>query len=209
MKIPKRTSSAKVKAHFKKVDPKIYAVLMDVDFKKWHKGVESPRDYFSSLCNTIIGQQLSGKAASTIVGRFEELFINNKITAERVLKLPDKKLRDVGMSWSKVSFLKDLANKTLNGEISYSKLHEMTDEEVIKELTQVKGIGPWTAEMFLMFVLGREDVFSHADLGLRNGMMRIYGLKSVPDVKKADKITEAWRPYRSYGSFALWHHVDG
>ena len=209
MNISKQTSSNKIKAHFKKVDPKIYAILKDINFDDLHKRPRGRGDYFVHLYSEIIAQQLSGKAAGTIIGRFEELFPKKKATAERVAKLPDKKLRNVGMSWSKVSFIKDLSKKTLNGDIRYNKLHKMTDEEVMEELMQVKGIGPWTAEMFLMFALGREDIFSHADLGLRNGMMRIYGLKSVPDVKKADKITEVWRPYRSYGSFALWHHLDG
>lgn len=208
MNSPKRTSPAKVKAHFKKVDPKIYPFVKDVDFSDLPTLLKNESEYFERLCKIIVGQQLSGKAASTIYGRFKELFSGKKITAERVLKLSDKKLREVGMSWSKVSFLKDLAKKTLKKEIAYSRLHEMTDEEVMKELTQVKGIGSWTAEMFLMFAIGREDVFSHADLGLRNGMKKVYGLRSVPDAKRADKITEKWRPYRSYGSFALWHHVD-
>jgi len=208
MKTLKRTSPAKVKAHFKKADSKIYAVLKDVDFKKWYKEPEGHGDYFVHLCHEIVAQQLSGKAASTIIKRCEELFPKKRITAEKLIKIPDSKLRGVGMSWSKASFLKDLAKKTLKKEIEYSKLHEMTDDEVMNELTQVKGIGPWTAEMFLMFALGREDVFSHADLGLRNGMKRVYGLRSVPDAKKADKITEPWKPYRSYGCFALWHSVD-
>jgi len=204
----KRTSPQKVKSHFKKADPRIHAVLKNVNFNDWYKEPKGHRDYFVHLCYEIISQQLSGKAASTIIGRFEGLFPKKKITADRLIKIPDKKLREVGMSWSKASFLKDLAKKTLKREINYSKLHEMTDEEVLNELTQVKGIGPWTAEMFLMFALGREDVFSHADLGLRNGMKRVYKLKSVPDAKKADKITEKWKPYRSYGCFALWHSVD-
>jgi len=207
----KRTSSKKVIAHFKKVDPKIYAVIKDVNFDDWYGGDKDKKkspDYFSRLCSVIIGQQLSGKAADTIIGRFKELFPGKKITAERVSKISDAKLREVGMSWSKVSFLNDLADKTLKKEINYSKLHEMTDEEVMKELIQVKGIGPWTAEMFLMFALGREDVFSHADLGLRNGMKKVYGLKQVPDLKKAERITNKWKPYRSYGSFGLWHSID-
>lgn len=204
----KRTSPVKIKAHFKKVDPKIYPLVEEVDFDDLPDLLKNQGEYFTRLCRIIIGQQLSGKAASTIMGRFVELFPNKKITPERVLKLSDAKLRRVGMSWSKASFLKDLAKKTLDKEIRYSKLHEMTDEEVMKELIQVKGIGPWTAEMFLMFAIGREDVFSHADLGLRNGMKKVYGLRSVPDAKKADKITEKWRPYRSYGSLALWHSID-
>jgi len=204
----KRTSQAKVKAHFKKADPKIYAVLKNVKFEDWYKEPKGHGDYFVHLCYEIISQQLSGKAASTIIKRFEELFPKKKVTAEKLSKIPDKKLREVGMSWSKASFIKDLAKKTLKKEIAYGKLKDMTDEEVIHELTKVKGIGPWTAEMFLMFALGREDVYSHADLGLRNGLKRVYGLKSVPDTKKADRITAKWRPYRSYGCFALWHSVD-
>jgi len=204
----KRTSPAKVKAHFKKADPKIYAVLKNVNFNDWYKEPKGHGDYFVHLCYEIISQQLSGKAASTIIGRFDQLFPKKKVTAVRLVKIPDKKLRAVGMSWSKASFVKDLAKKTVKKEIAYSKLHEMTNEDVMAELIKVKGIGPWTAEMFLMFALGREDVFSHADLGLRNGMKRVYKLKEAPDVKKADKITEKWKPYRSYGCFALWHSVD-
>ncbi|OGY58718.1 MAG: hypothetical protein A3C03_01755 [Candidatus Colwellbacteria bacterium RIFCSPHIGHO2_02_FULL_45_17] len=204
----KRTSPARVKAHFKEADPKIYVVLKSVNFNDWYKEPKGHGDYFVHLCYEIISQQLSGKAASTIIKRFEELFPKKRITAEKLAKIPDKKLRAVGMSWSKASFLKDLAGKTIRKEIGYSKLHEMTDEDVTKELTQVKGIGPWTAEMFLMFALGREDVFSHADQGLRNGMKRVYRLKEIPDAKKADKITAKWKPYRSYGCFALWHSVD-
>lgn len=204
----KRTSPAKVKAYFKKTDSKIYAVIKDVDFKEWYKEPKTDRDYFTHLCYEIIAQQLSGKAASTITGRFKKLFPRGYVTAEKLSKIPDIKLREVGMSWSKVSFLKDLADKTLKKEIRYNKFHGMSDEDVMEELMQVKGIGPWTAEMFLMFALGREDVFSHADLGLRNGMKKVYGLKNVPDAKKADKITESWKPYRSYGCFALWRSVD-
>ena len=147
----RRTPANKVKAHFKKADPKIYAIMKDVDFDDWYKEPKGHGDYFVHLCYEIISQQLSGKAASTIIKRFEELFQKKKITAERVSKISDKKLRAVGMSWSKASFLKDLADKTLKKEIKYGKLHEMIDEDVMKELIQVKGIGPWTAEMFLIF----------------------------------------------------------
>ncbi len=185
--------------------------MKGVNFNDWYNAYNSrkkPDDYFKYLCSAIISQQLSGKAASTIIGRFEKLFPKNKVTAEKLVKIPDKKLRGVGMSWSKASFVKDLAKKTFKKEIAYAKLDNMSDEDVIKELVEVKGIGPWTAEMFLMFALGREDVFSHADLGLRNGMKRVYNLKDAPDVKKAEKITAKWKPYRSYGSFALWSSLE-
>lgn len=206
-----RTPPKKVLSHFKKADPKLYAVLKEVNFDDWYRGYKGKykdADYFVRLCYAIISQQLSGKVASTITRRFEELFPKKRVTAKYLLKIPDKKLRGAGMSWSKASFLKDFAEKTVHKEIAYGKLHEMSDEEVIKELTKVKGIGPWTAEMFLMFALGREDVFSYADLGLRNGMKRVYGLRKIPDAKRANQITAKWKPYRSYGSYALWHRVD-
>ena len=208
MNSPKRTSPQKIKAHFKKVDPKIYAFVKEVDFGDLPVLLKNESEYFERLCRIIVGQQLSGKAASTIYGRFKELFGGKKITPLNVSKLTETKMRNAGMSWSKASFLKDLAKKTMNKEIEYKKLHEMNDEDVIKELMKVKGIGPWTAEMFLMFAIGREDVFSYADLGLRNGMKVVYGLKEVPDAKKAERITNKWRPYRSYGSLGLWHSID-
>jgi len=111
------------------------------------------------------------------------------------------------LSWSKVSYIKDLAQKTKDRQVSFKNLHQLDNQVVINTLTQIKGIGPWTAEMFLMFTLGREDIFSYGDLGLKKGLQKLYKLKTVTP-KKAHQITKIWSPYKSYGSLALWHYQD-
>jgi len=163
--------------------------------------------YFQSLCEAIVSQQLSGKAAETIFGRFEKLFPNKNIDPNKLLEFEDKKLKNVGMSWAKVSYVKSVAEHVSNDLIAWNKLDEMDDEGVIKEVTKIKGIGRWTAEMFLMFTLGRENVFSYGDLGLKKGIEKIYRLDNpAPDAIK--KITDKWIPYRSYGSIALWQSLE-
>jgi DNA-3-methyladenine glycosylase II len=157
----------------------------------------------------IINQQLSGKAADTIFKRFVALFPGKKFpTPKDVLAMPTAKMRKCGLSKMKVSFLKDLSKKILDGTVNFRKMPAWTDEEVIEHLTEVKGIGRWTAEMFLMFSLGREDVFSYGDLGLRNAMQKLYKLKAHPTPKQAEKIVAAWKPYRSLASRYLWANVD-
>jgi DNA-3-methyladenine glycosylase II len=131
-----------------------------------------------------------------------------KFTPRHVLKLKDQALRDVGLSWAKASYIKNLAEKVNNQEVRLEKLSKLDDEAVIAELVKVKGIGPWTAEMFLMFSLGREDVFSHGDLGLRNGLVKLYQLRKPPTIERANRIVNRWSPYKSYGSLALWHSLD-
>ncbi len=194
--------------HFKKVDKKIHAILKGMDFGRWKKVIKEEEDYFINLTRSIIGQQLSEKAASTIIGRFEELFPKKKISAKYLLKLTEEILRGVGMSYSKASFVKDLAKKILNKEVSFKNIHKLSDEDVINLLTKVKGIGPWTAEMFLMFSLARPNIFSHKDLGLNRGIQKLYGFKKPPTLKQVEKIISKWEPYKSYASFALWESVD-
>lgn len=170
--------------------------------------LEKSADYFVSLCREIIGQQLSGKVAEVIFERFIKLFLNKIPTPEKVLKLEDLQLRTVGMSWSKVKFLKDLAEKVNCGALDLDKLNNLSDVDVTRELLQVKGIGPWTAEMFLMFSLAREDVFSLGDLGLKNAIMRLYKLPKKPSNKFMAKISKKWAPYRTYACLILWHSID-
>ena len=150
---------------------------------------------------------MSGKAASTIFGRFEKLFGKKKVTPENILKLPDQKLRDAGMSWGKVKYVKDLAQKTLSKEINLETLETLEEDVVIAELTKVKGIGKWTAEMFLMFTLRRENIFSFGDLGLKKGIAKIYNIKN-PTPKQIEKIIKKRHPYKSFGSFALWQSLE-
>ena len=165
-------------------------------------------DYFKSLCGEIIGQQLSSKAADTIYARFEKLFNGKKITPKDALKLQDQNLRNAGMSWSKVKFIKDLAQKVLEKNLQLDKLDKFSDELVMAELMKVKGIGPWTAEMFLMFTLQREDVFSHGDLGLRNAIKKLYKFQKEPTKKQIEKIVEKWKPYRTYACRILWKSLE-
>ncbi len=199
--------SKKIIQHFKKVDPVLHRVIIRLNDSTIFN-LEKSSDYFASLCREIVGQQLSGKAADTIYARFEALFPKKKIVPETVLKIKDQRLRDAGMSWSKVSFIKNLAQKVKNNKLDLSKIDEMDNATVIQILLEVKGIGPWTAEMFLMFALAREDVYSHGDLGLKKGFMKIYNLKKLPSPKQLEKITKKWSPYRTYACRILWRSLE-
>lgn len=194
--------------HLRKNDPVLRRVIdrLPPPDHSWNKGRE---DHFQSLVVAIVNQQLSGKAADTILKRFVALFPRKKFpTPKDVLKMPTAKMRKVGLSRMKVSFLKDLSKKILNGTVNFKKMPEWSDEEVIEHLTEVKGIGRWTAEMFLMFSLGREDVFSYGDLGLRNAIQKLYKMKKHPTPRQAEKITAKWKPYRTLASRYLWASVD-
>lgn len=177
--------------------------------KKWGHctiRVRVHKDYFESLCADIVSQQLSGKAADTIFERFRKA-LGGKITPDAVLKIDGQKLRDCGMSWGKVSFVKDLAQKTKNGELKTKKLRDLPDEEVISELVAVKGIGRWTAEMFLMFSLGRDDIFPVDDLGIKKGFEKVTG-KKFDKIKSAKFAQKAWAPYRTVASWYLWRSLE-
>lgn len=193
--------------HFQTADPILYSL-----FKKYPSIEIEPEKssaYFKKLCREIVGQQLSGKVADVLFGRFEKLFSKRTVTPKRVLALSEETLRGTGMSWSKARFMRDLAQKVLAKLVKLDTLDQFSDAEVIATLTRVKGIGPWTAEMFLMFTLGREDVFSYGDLGLRNAIKKHYGFKKDPTVKQMEKIVNKWKPYRTYAARILWKSLDG
>lgn len=193
-----------VKSHFAKVDPKIFSVLETVDLSEWFE--DRPfEDHFFNLTRNIIYQQLAGKAASTIFGRFKDLV--GDINPENVIKFEDQSFRDVGLSWAKAKYVKDLATKVGSREIDLAQIDTLDNESVILELTKVKGIGRWTAEMFLLFTLHREDIYSYLDLGLKNGFIKLYGI-SDPSRSHIEKIVNKWAPYESYGSICLWHYLD-
>ena len=196
-----------VKSHFRKEDPIIYQVMVKKGLRPL-PDPEKPAKFFGKLCREIITQQLASKAATAIRNRFADLFPNREIVPEGVLARNDQELRDVGMSWAKARYIKDLAQKTRDGEIVLEQLIDLDDEAVVTELVKVKGIGRWTAEMFLMFTLGREDVFSHGDLGLRKGLMQLYDFSEEPAEAEAEKIVKKWSPYKTYGSLALWSLFD-
>ncbi len=194
--------SKQITKHFRKVDPILYNLMQKVGPIEVIKP-RSPNAYLRSLCREIIGQQLSGKVAQVIFGRFVKLFPGKNITPEYLLKMPDAKIRKVGMSWSKVEFVKDLAKSVVEGKINLKKLKTLDNEQVINELLKVKGIGPWTAQMFLMFTLGREDVFSKGDLGLRKAITNAYGQR-----KDIESITQKWSPYRTHACRILWKSLE-
>ena len=164
-------------------------------------------DHFSALVRAITGQQLSTKAASTIYGRLIALMPDG-VTPGALSTLTDQQMRAVGMSRQKVAYFRDLCDKALSGAVALDSLESMTDDEVIAALTQVKGIGRWSAEMFLMFRLHRPDVLPVDDLGIVNAVKNVYGLRKRPTADRIRKIGEAWRPYRSVASWYLWRTLD-
>jgi DNA-3-methyladenine glycosylase II len=162
---------------------------------------------FASLAEAIVYQQLNGKAAVTIFKRFAEL-AGEPITPEGILKLSDEQLRSVGLSKQKSSYLKDLAAKTAAGLLDFSRLPDLSDDEVIKHLTQVKGIGVWTAHMFLMFSLRRPDVLPTGDYGVQVAIKKHYNKRKLPKPKDMEKIARAWVPYRSVACWYMWRSLD-
>ncbi len=191
--------------HFKKNDPVIFSYILKIKLPPIKK--EKPRNYFFRLCKEIICQQLSGASGDAIFSRFEKLFFN-KLVPEAVLDKTHDQLRHSGMSNAKARYIKYLAQSITKGQLKIHLLDKMSDTEVIKELTKVKGIGPWTAEMFLIFALGREDVFSFGDLGLRKAVGKMYRFRTDPTEKQIDKIISRWSPYKSFGSRILWASLE-
>jgi DNA-3-methyladenine glycosylase II len=160
-------------------------------------------DAFTALTHAIISQQLSTKAAATIARRFDALF-DGRPTAAAIARLNDDQLRGVGLSSQKIRYMRDLSAKVEDGSVPLDKVNELADEDVILSLTQVKGIGRWTAEMFLMFRLHRPDVLPVDDLGILKAVQRAYGLRKMPRPDRLTKIGEPWRPYRSVACWYLW-----
>jgi len=164
-------------------------------------------DHFSALVRAITGQQLSTKAAATIFGRLAALAPDG-LTPEALSRLTDEQMRSVGMSRQKISYFRDLCDKASTGVVPLDALDSMADEAVIESLTKVKGIGRWSAEMFLMFRLHRPDVLPVDDLGIVNAVKNVYRLRKRPTADRIRKIGEAWRPYRSVASWYLWRSLD-
>ncbi len=190
--------------YLKKKDPILKKIIEQVPPFERYKA----RNYFEALLESIVSQQLSVKAADTIWARFLKLLPDGKLSAEAVWEIPDQKIRDVGISWSKISYIKDLARRTMESGILFEQFEIMTDEEIIEELIKVKGIGRWTAEMFLMFAMERPDVFSYGDLGLRRAMQKWYNIDHEPTQEEAEKIASKWKPYRTIACRYLWRSLE-
>lgn len=187
--------------YLKKSDPVLRIVIEGVRLKE----LAFTRGRFEALVDAIVSQQLSVKAADTIFARFVALTPGKTFpTPKKVLAIPSSRMRKCGLSKMKVSFIKDLARNVLDGTVDFKKMDSWSDEEVIDHLMQVKGIGRWTAEMFLIFSLARDDVFSYGDLGLRNAMRILYNMRKYPTEKRAFALAAKWAPYRSLASRYLW-----
>lgn len=170
------------------------------------RSVHSP---FASLLRSIVYQQLSGKAAGTIYGRVLAHFGDQTPTPKQLQELPETALREAGLSRAKVAAVKDLAEKTLTGTVpDATTLATWSDDEIIAQLTQVRGIGPWTVQMMLMFTLGRPDVMPAHDLGVRKGFAKIFAHDDLPTPKALSAYAERWRPYRSVASWYCWRVLD-
>lgn len=193
-----------IQDHFKTSDPILHAAI-GKDFT-FHLGENT--DLFIALCESITSQQLSIKAADTIFARFKKLFPKEKITPHHTITLSTQQMREIGLSNSKASYILDLAQKVTQKQLILEELNDLENELVIEKLITVKGIGRWTAEMFLMFALKREDVFSYGDLGIRKAIQKLYNLKKQPSQKTAEKIAKKWIPYRTYACRILWKSLE-
>jgi DNA-3-methyladenine glycosylase II len=189
--------------HLKNSDPVLAGVIERVGAYRMEFGPPE----FHSLAEAIVYQQLNGKAAVTIFKRFTAL-AGDPVTPAGILKLTDAQMRSVGLSKQKTSYLKDMAQRAARGELDFRRLPEMKDEEVVQHLTQVKGVGVWTAHMFLMFTLRRPNVLPTGDYGIQVAMKKHYRKRKLPKPAQMEKIARPWEPYRSVACWYLWKSLD-
>jgi DNA-3-methyladenine glycosylase II len=200
---------AKGTRHLRRKDPVMRGLIKRVgvlDMEARRRG--RPADAYGALLRSIVGQQLSTNAAATIYGRMIELWGGRTPTPQELLDTDPEAIRAAGMSRPKVAYLRDLAEHVLSGELELDRLNELTDEEITAELTAVKGLGVWTAHMFLIFHLQRPDVLPVGDLGVRNAVRQEYELDELPDPATMTGLAEPWRPHRSLASLYLWRSLD-
>ncbi len=176
---------------------------MSVAERRRRRG-QRPDDAYGALLRAVVGQQLSTKAARTIYGRVLELFGGEEPSPAALLEVDETALRAAGLSGRKVEYIRDLAGHVISGELELGRLTELSDEEVMAEITAIRGFGQWTAEMFLMFHLGRRDVISGGDLGIRKAIQIEYGLEEMPKPEEVVERSEAWRPHRTLACVYLW-----
>lgn len=172
--------------------------------------IEPHTDYYRELVESIVGQQLSIKAAAAIRRRFLELFDGVFPEPSAILDTPPDKLRAIGFSWAKANYVRDLAQHVVDGKVKFDHLDSLSNDEIIAELTDIKGVGEWTAHMFLMFLMGRLDILPVGDLGIKNGIRALYGFKHLPTADDIKKIAKKyhWHPYESVASWYVWQSLD-
>lgn len=187
-------------------DPYLAALMPFIQLKE----IEMHNDIYHDLLNSIVSQQLSVKAAATIYSRFLDLFPNRQAHPEFVTTIDVELLRGVGLSYQKAGYIKNIATYWIANQEDMKNWLDMSDDDIIKELTQIKGVGKWTVQMILMFRLNRLDVFPIDDLGVRQGMVKIYNLEETGKelIKKLYDIAEAWRPYRTVACRYIWKYKD-
>jgi len=192
--------------YLKRTDPVLATIIDAVGPCRLQLRTEGT--HFQALTRSIVFQQLSGKAAGTILGRFNDLYPDRSPTPEAVLATSDEQLRSVGLSRQKIGYMRDLASKVVSGELPLDRVEEMDDEDLIDHLVQVKGIGRWTAQMFLMFRLGRPDVLPELDLGIQNAIKKAYRKRKRPVPKDVKKIGAKWSPHSSVACWYLWRSLE-
>ncbi|HUK29241.1 MAG TPA: DNA-3-methyladenine glycosylase [Candidatus Acidoferrales bacterium] len=190
--------------HICKVDRKLRSLI------KKHGPFEfaCEGDPFESLVEAVISQQLNGAAAESIFAKLKTSLEGEELTAHSLIALPIAKFRKAGVSPQKIRYLKDLSQRVVNGSLRLEELWKMSDEEVISILDEVKGIGPWTAHMFLLFTLGRADILPVDDLGIQDSMRKVYALRKRPNRERIEELAKAWHPYCSIASLYLWRTKD-
>lgn len=186
------------------------AVLAPVIAKYGLADLTPHTDYYRELVESIVGQQLSVKAARAIRQKFVDLFDGSFPAPEQILEKSPEELRGAGLSWAKVKYVQDLARHVLDNKIQFDHFDSLSNEEIAKELTDVKGVGEWTAHMFLMFCMGRLDVLPVGDLGIKNGIRQLYGLKNIPTPEQIIRLAKKnhWHPYESVASWYVWASLD-
>jgi DNA-3-methyladenine glycosylase II len=190
--------------HLKKSDPVMRAIIERVGAYK----IQHREPSFETLVRSIVYQQLSGKVASVILERLIAMLPGGKVTPDAILKLTPARMRKAGLSKQKTAYIRDLARKTNKGHVKFETLEALTDLEVIEHLTQVKGIGVWTAHMFLIFALRRPDILATGDLGVRVAIRKAYQLEELPHPKQVEELAAAWRPYSSVAVWYLWRSLE-
>jgi DNA-3-methyladenine glycosylase II len=197
---------AEAVTHLRRVDPVIGQLIDRVG--RVPPGPRTEGTHLGAIARAIVFQQLSGRAASTIHGRFEAIFGGRPPTAEELLAVPDEQLRAAGLSRAKAIYLKDLARHAAGGMLPVDRLHELDDVPLLEALTAVKGVGRWTAQMFLLFRLGRPDVLPDLDLGVRKAIQLAYGLRRLPTPKEVIVLGASWSPYASVAAWYLWRSLE-
>ena len=193
--------------HLKKCDPVMAGIIARVGPCRFR--VRTEGTHFAALTSSIIYQQVSGAAAATIQRRLFALYGDRPPEPAELLTTSEEVLRTAGLSRQKQRYIRDLATHAQDGTLPFDAVHAMSDEDVIAVLTQVKGIGKWTAQMFLMFRLGRLDILPELDLGIRNAVQRAYRMRRPPVAKRLHKVGAAWAPYRTIACWYLWRSLGG